>query len=96
MLLELVIFFICVLSTAGVIASMRSVTQENQNSPGECEQACARQYQDCIRAANANRPQCQQDRQSCRGNCRKNSASPSPTPQPTATAEPTVTVTPTP
>jgi hypothetical protein len=94
--LALVVLFICILAAAGVIASIKSATQENQNSRGDCEQACTRQYQDCVRPANANRPQCQQTMQSCRNNCKKTAASPSPTAEPTASAEATATVTPTP
>jgi len=93
-LLALVILFICALTTVGVIASIKSVSPKNQNSGSDCEQACTKQYRDCIGATDANRPQCQQARQSCLGNCKKNAASPSPTAAPTASAVPTKTLTP--
>ena len=93
--LAVVILFICALTAVGVIASIKSGLRESQNSQSDCEQACRRQYQDCIGAPNANRPQCQQVMQGCRSNCRKNSVTPSPTAQPTATVEPTATATPT-
>jgi hypothetical protein len=109
-LLLLVVLFICALTTVGVIASIKSAGQENQNSRGECEQACTKTYQACIGASNANRPQCQRDMQACRGNCKKASASPSPDVSPSAepsvspsaepsvspSAEPTGTATPSP
>ncbi|HEX3143249.1 MAG TPA: hypothetical protein VHQ64_04710 [Pyrinomonadaceae bacterium] len=93
-LLALVILFICALTTVGVIASIKSSGQENQNTRGECEQACTRTYQACIGASNANRAQCQRDMQACRGNCKK--VSPTPTPEVSPSAEPTGTATPTP
>ena len=96
MLLALVIFCICALTTVGVIASMRSAVQDNQNARDDCEQACARNYQACAGETNANRAQCQRDMQTCRAKCKKSSPSPSPNPQPSssATAEPTSTATP--
>src|ERR1043166_4723454 len=96
MLLAFVIVCICALTTVGVIASMKSAVQDNQNTRGDCEQACTRTYQSCIGATNAKRAQCQRDMQACRGNCKKTSATPSPQASPTATAEPTGTATPQP
>jgi hypothetical protein len=93
-LLALVVLFICALTTVGVIASIKSIGQENQNSRGECEQACTRTYQECIGASNANRAQCQRDMAACRGNCKK--ATPTPTPEVSPSAEPTGTAPPTP
>ena len=93
--LMLVMLFICAVTAIGVIASIKIGAQDqNQNSRGECEQACTRTYQTCIGAANANRAQCQHDMQSCRVNCRKPPASPSPDTSPSV--EPTATVTPAP
>ena len=95
--LMLVMLFICAVTTVGVIASIKIGAQDqnqNQNSRGECEQACTRTYQECIGATNANRPQCQRDMQNCRTNCRKPPASPSPDVSPSV--EPTATITPTP
>jgi len=94
--LAFVIFCICALTTIGVIASMKSVIQDNQNTRGDCEQACTRTYQACAGEANANRAQCQRDMQACRANCKKTAASPSPNASPTANSEPSGTVTPTP
>ena len=88
MLLALVILAIGALTTMGVIASIKSGGQENQNSRDECEQACTRTYQECIGAANANRAQCQRDMQNCRANCMKPSASPSPSPSPSPPPSP--------
>jgi hypothetical protein len=96
MLLALVVFFICALATAGVIGSIKSRGQDNQNSRGECEQACTQTYQACMGASNSNRAQCQRDMQACRGNCKKSSASPSPEVSPSPSVEQTATVTPTP
>ncbi len=90
--LALVIVFICLLTAVGVIASTNSTSQDQNR--GDCEQACTRIYQSCIGASNANRAQCQQDMQACRGNCKKTSASPSPGVSPSM--EPTATATPTP
>jgi len=100
--LMLVMLFICAVTAVGVIASIKigaqDQNQNNQNSRGECEQACTRTYQECIGATNANRPQCQRDMQTCRANCRKPPASPSPdvSPSVSPSVEPTATVTPTP
>src|ERR1044072_9570263 len=86
--LALVIVLICLWATVGVIASIKSTSQDENR--GDCEQACTRTYQDCIGASNSNRAQCQRDMQACRGNCKKSSASPSPgvspSMEPTATA----------
>ena len=92
--LILVVIFICALTAVVVIASIKVNVQDNQNARGECEQACARTYQECIGAPNANRAQCQRDVQNCRANCQKASASPSPEASPSV--EPTATITPTP
>ena len=92
--LGLVIFFICTLTTIGVIASIKSVGQDNQNNRGSCEQACTRTYQACVGASNANRAQCQRDMQTCRANCKSASASPSPDMSPSVA--PTGTITPEP
>jgi hypothetical protein len=92
--LILVAIFICALTAVGVIASIKTNVQDNQNSSGECEQACTRTYQECMGANNANRAQCQRDMQNCRANCRK--PSPSPSPDISPSVEPTATPSPTP
>ena len=96
MLLALVIFCVCAPATVGVIASMKSAVQENQNSSGDCEQACRRTYQACAGETNSNRAQCQRDLQACRSNCKKTSASPSPSPDVSPSPGPSGTVTPAP
>ena len=92
--LILVAIFICALTAVGVIASIKISVQDNQNSRGECEQACTQTYQACMGATNANRAQCQKDMQNCRANCRK--PSPTPSPEGSPSVEPTATITPTP
>jgi hypothetical protein len=92
--LILVAIFICALTAVGVIASIKISVQDNQNSRGDCEQACTRTYQEFIGAGNSNRAQCQRDMQNCRANCRK--PSPSPSPDVSPSVEPTATITPAP
>jgi hypothetical protein len=76
------------IAISGVLFSPATGGQESQR--GECQQTCAKTYQECRKAPNANQATCKTAFDECRKNCQDVGPKPSPevSPSPSPAASP--------